>query len=78
MFYRFTSGFAFIFNWNHSHLFFLLGILLVGPPGTGMTLLVRAVAGEADVPFYYASESELDEMLVGGGTSRIRNLFRTF
>ncbi|KAK2093295.1 ATP-dependent zinc metalloprotease yme1l1 [Saguinus oedipus] len=41
------------------------GILLVGPPGTGKTLLARAVAGEADVPFYYASESEFDEMFVG-------------
>uniref|UniRef100_A0A452SZ98 ATP-dependent zinc metalloprotease YME1L1 n=1 Tax=Ursus maritimus TaxID=29073 RepID=A0A452SZ98_URSMA len=52
------------------------GILLVGPPGTGKTLLVRAVAGEADVPFYYASGSEFDEMFVGVGASRIRNLFR--
>ncbi|TKC48347.1 hypothetical protein EI555_016303, partial [Monodon monoceros] len=41
------------------------GILLVGPPGTGKTLLARAVAGEADVPFYYASGSEFDEMFVG-------------
>ncbi|XP_061877004.1 ATP-dependent zinc metalloprotease YME1L1-like isoform X2 [Entelurus aequoreus] len=52
------------------------GILLVGPPGTGKTLLARAVAGEADVPFYYASGSEFDEMFVGIGASRIRNLFR--
>uniref|UniRef100_A0A6Q2WUV7 ATP-dependent zinc metalloprotease YME1L1 n=1 Tax=Esox lucius TaxID=8010 RepID=A0A6Q2WUV7_ESOLU len=52
------------------------GILLVGPPGTGKTLLARAVAGEADVPFYYASGSEFDEMFVGVGASRIRNLFR--
>lgn len=51
------------------------GILLVGPPGTGKTLLARAVAGEADVPFYYASGSEFDEMFVGVGASRIRNLF---
>ncbi|XP_030898029.1 ATP-dependent zinc metalloprotease YME1L1 [Leptonychotes weddellii] len=58
------------------YLFFLLGILLVGPPGTGKTLLARAVAGEADVPFYYASGSEFDEMFVGVGASRIRNLFR--
>lgn len=53
----------------------LLGVLLVGPPGTGKTLLARAVAGEADVPFYYASGSEFDEMFVGVGASRIRNLF---
>ncbi|XP_031582968.2 ATP-dependent zinc metalloprotease YME1L1-like isoform X2 [Oreochromis aureus] len=52
------------------------GILLVGPPGTGKTLLARAVAGEADVPFYYASGSEFDEMFVGVGASRIRNLFK--
>lgn len=52
-----------------------LGVLLVGPPGTGKTLLARAVAGEAEVPFYYASGSEFDEMFVGVGASRIRNLF---
>ncbi|KAG7262424.1 hypothetical protein CRUP_001867, partial [Coryphaenoides rupestris] len=52
------------------------GVLLVGPPGTGKTLLARAVAGEADVPFYYVSGSEFDEMFVGVGASRIRNLFR--
>lgn len=52
------------------------GILLMGPPGTGKTLLARAVAGEADVPFYYASGSEFDEMFVGLGASRIRNLFK--
>lgn len=55
--------------------FCLLGILLVGPPGTGKTLLARAVAGEADVPFYYASGSEFDEMFVGVGAGRIRSLF---
>lgn len=54
------------------------GILLVGPPGTGKTLLARAVAGEADVPFYYASGSEFDEMFVGVGASRIRNLFSEY
>ncbi|XP_061111165.1 ATP-dependent zinc metalloprotease YME1L1b isoform X1 [Conger conger] len=52
------------------------GVLLVGPPGTGKTLLARAVAGEADVPFFYASGSEFDEMFVGVGASRIRNLFK--
>ncbi|XP_055738580.1 ATP-dependent zinc metalloprotease YME1L1-like isoform X2 [Salvelinus fontinalis] len=52
------------------------GVLLVGPPGTGKTLLARAVAGEANVPFYYASGSEFDEMFVGVGASRIRNLFK--
>lgn len=56
----------------------VVGILLVGPPGTGKTLLARAVAGEADVPFYYASGSEFDEMFVGVGASRIRNLFSKF
>ena len=64
------------FNLNHCS--FPLGILLVGPPGTGKTLLARAVAGEADVPFYYASGSEFDEMFVGVGASRIRNLFSRF
>lgn len=54
------------------------GVLLVGPPGTGKTLLARAVAGEADVPFYYASGSEFDEMFVGVGASRIRNLFSEY
>lgn len=51
---------------------------MVGPPGTGKTLLARAVAGEADVPFYYASGSEFDEMFVGVGASRIRNLFSEY
>lgn len=50
----------------------------MGPPGTGKTLLARAVAGEAEVPFYYASGSEFDEMFVGVGASRIRNLFSAF
>lgn len=61
-----------------SFVLFLTGVLLVGPPGTGKTLLARAVAGEADVPFYYASGSEFDEMFVGVGASRIRNLFSGF
>jgi cell division protease FtsH len=52
------------------------GILLVGPPGTGKTLLARAVAGEANVPFYSLSASEFVEMFVGVGASRVRDLFK--
>jgi len=52
------------------------GVLLVGPPGTGKTLLARAVAGEADVPFFNLSASEFVEMFVGVGASRVRNLFQ--
>jgi cell division protease FtsH len=51
------------------------GILLVGPPGTGKTLLARAVAGEAEVPFYSINGSEFVEMFVGVGAARVRDLF---
>lgn len=53
------------------------GVLLVGPPGTGKTLLARAVANEAEVPFFFTSGSEFVEMFVGVGASRIRDLFKT-
>ncbi len=51
------------------------GVLLVGPPGTGKTLLARAVAGEAEVPFYSITGSNFMEMFVGVGASRVRNMF---
>jgi cell division protease FtsH len=53
------------------------GVLLNGPPGTGKTLLARAVAGEAQVPFYTVNGSEFIQMFVGVGASRVRDLFRT-
>lgn len=53
-----------------------LGVLLVGPPGTGKTLLARAVAGEADVPFFNITGSDFMEMFVGVGASRVRDLFQ--
>ena len=53
------------------------GVLLVGPPGTGKTLLAKAVAGEADVPFFSVNGSSFIEMFVGVGASRVRDLFET-
>lgn len=52
------------------------GVLLVGPPGTGKTLLAKAVAGEANVPFYFISGSEFVELFVGVGASRVRDMFK--
>src|SRR5262249_41628081 len=52
------------------------GVLLVGPPGTGKTLLARSIAGEAKVPFLFASGSDFVEMYAGVGASRIRRLFK--
>ena len=52
------------------------GALLVGPPGTGKTLLAKAVAGEANVPFFSISGSDFVEMFVGVGASRVRDLFK--
>lgn len=53
------------------------GILMVGPPGTGKTLLAKAVAGEANVPFFSVSGSDFVEMFVGTGASRVRDMFKT-
>ncbi len=53
------------------------GVLLIGPPGTGKTLLARAVAGEANVPFFSISGSDFVEMFVGVGASRVRDMFKT-
>jgi cell division protease FtsH len=52
------------------------GVLLLGPPGVGKTIMARAVAGEANVPFFHISGSEFVEMFVGVGASRVRDLFK--
>ena len=51
------------------------GALLIGPPGTGKTLLAKAIAGEANVPFFSISGSDFVEMFVGVGASRVRDMF---
>ena len=72
----------YVMYWNRPSTFydilFHAGVLLVGPPGTGKTLLAKAVAGEAGVPFFYAAGSEFDEMFVGVGALRVRQLFGKF
>lgn len=67
--------YACLYMYVYVNKYIISGLLLIGPPGTGKTLLAKAIAGEAQVPFFFASGSEFDEMFVGVGAARVRKLF---